>query len=156
MSRREFLVGLAAVGALLCFRPPANAAGGVVRIGSAVRIANIHSNPVYIAFEKRLAELGFQEGKNLVLDYVKVDDGSAKEQERGYREAVGRGAEILLTAGPEYSLRAALAASQNLPVVMLAFDFDPIQRGYITGLSEPGEIISPRMLPIPHRSQTPA
>ena len=136
MRRRAFLAS--AAGALLGFTRPARAADGVVRIGCAVRIANVRANPVYMAFEKRLADLGLREGSNLVLDYVKVGDGSPEEQERGYREVVARGADILLTAGPEYSLKAALAASPNLPVVMLAVDFDPIARGYVTGLSEPG------------------
>lgn len=137
MRRREFL-RTAAAGALLGLRSPARAASGVIRIGAAVRIANVRSNPIYVAFEKRLAELGLRDGENVVLDYVKVKDGSADEQERGFREAVARGADMLLTAGPEYSLKAALAASQSLPIVMLAIDFDPIQRGYVTGLSEPG------------------
>jgi putative tryptophan/tyrosine transport system substrate-binding protein len=137
MRRREFLRS-AAAGALLGFRQPACAATGVIRIGCAVSIANVRSNPVYLAFEKRLAELGYREGENVALDYVKVKDGSAEEQERGFREAVARGADMLLTAGPEYSLKAALVASQTLPIVMLAIDFDPIERGYVTGLSEPG------------------
>jgi hypothetical protein len=31
-----------------------------------------------------------------------------------------------------------LAATQTTPIVMVAMDYDPIARGYITGLSQPG------------------
>ena len=135
MRRREFLL---VVGATLALARPARADGGRLRIGCAVRIANARSNPAFLAFERRLAELGYGDGDNVIFDYVRVADGSAAEQERGYREAIGRGANLLLTGGPEYSLKAALAVSQTLPVLMIAIDFDPIARGYVKALSEPG------------------
>jgi ABC-type uncharacterized transport system substrate-binding protein len=43
----------------------------------------------------------------------------------------------MLATGPEISLRSALAVTQTLPLVMLAIDYDPIARGYVTSLARP-------------------
>ena len=54
-----------------------------------------------------------------------------------YREVVARKPDIVLAAGPELSLKSALAASGTLPVVMIAVDYDPIATGYISSVARP-------------------
>ena len=46
--------------------------------------------------------------------------------------------DIIVTSGPEISLRAAIAASETTPIVMLAIDFDPLARGFVASLARPG------------------
>jgi putative tryptophan/tyrosine transport system substrate-binding protein len=43
----------------------------------------------------------------------------------------------MLATGPEISLKSARAATQTLPMVMLAIEYDPIARGYVTSLARP-------------------
>ena len=46
--------------------------------------------------------------------------------------------DVLVVTGSEAALRAAQQATNSLPIVMVAIDFDPIARGYIAGLARPG------------------
>ena len=43
-----------------------------------------------------------------------------------------------MAAGNEPALRAARAAAGTLPIVFLAVDFDPVERGYVASLARPG------------------
>jgi putative tryptophan/tyrosine transport system substrate-binding protein len=43
----------------------------------------------------------------------------------------------LLAIGPEIGPKSALAATRTLPIVMIAIDYDPLARGYVTSLARP-------------------
>ena len=91
--------------------------------------------PQYVAFADRLRELGWDD-RRMVVDAVFLA-GDVSRYDGVMKEMVARGADVLIAGGPEVALRAALAASDRVPVVMSAFDFDPIGRGYVTGLARP-------------------
>ena len=46
--------------------------------------------------------------------------------------------DMLVAMGPEATLRAARGATDTLPIVMLARDYDPLALGYVAGLARPG------------------
>src|SRR5262249_9131864 len=46
--------------------------------------------------------------------------------------------DIIVASGPEISLESALAAAHTLPIVMVAIDYDPFARGYVTNMARPG------------------
>jgi ABC-type uncharacterized transport system substrate-binding protein len=46
--------------------------------------------------------------------------------------------DLLVAAGPEVALQAVIGASGYIPIVMFAINFDPIERGYVTSLAQPG------------------
>ncbi len=46
--------------------------------------------------------------------------------------------DLIVASGPEASLQAVVGASRAIPVVMMAINFDPIARGYVTSLTRPG------------------
>src|ERR1700752_370146 len=79
--------------------------------------------PHYAAFEKRMAELGYQQGRNFTFEYIQSP--SIEGYEQTYRELAARKVDILLAAGNEPALRAARAAARALPIVFIAIDFDP-------------------------------
>jgi ABC-type uncharacterized transport system substrate-binding protein len=54
------------------------------------------------------------------------------------RELVAAKTSVIVAVGPEISLRAALAPNSGLPIVILAFNYDPIARGYVESLAHPG------------------
>ena len=92
--------------------------------------------PHYAAFEKRMAELGYQEGRNFTFEYIQTP--SIAGYELTYRELAARNVDILLAAGNEPALRAARAAAGTTPTVFIALDFDPAEKGYVASLSRPG------------------
>ena len=98
--------------------------------------SNARSNPAMVAFEQQMAKLGYRDGDNFVFDFVKVPSTDAFEA--GFRELMARKPDVILTGGPEITLKSAIAASKTTPIVMLAVDFDPIARGYVASIAKPG------------------
>jgi ABC-type uncharacterized transport system substrate-binding protein len=92
-----------------------------------------------------MAELGYREGENFAYDHVQVQNPEAWEA--AYRSILARKPDVLLAAGPESSLRAALAAADGLPIVMLAVDCDPLAKGYVRSLSRPSGSVTGVYLP---------
>src|SRR5260221_9829175 len=92
--------------------------------------------PVYTNFLKRMAELGYQEGRNFTFDYIQTPD--VEGYERNYRELAARKVDVFLAVGNEPALRAALSAADGKPIAFLAVDFDPLAKGYVANLSHPG------------------
>lgn len=91
--------------------------------------------PHYVAFQKRMAELGYQQGRNFTFEYIQSP--SIEGYELIYRELAGK-VDIMLAAGNEPALRAARAAAGATPIVFIAVDFDPVEKGYVESLSRPG------------------
>jgi putative ABC transport system substrate-binding protein len=94
------------------------------------------TSPYYAAFDQRLRELGYVEGKNLALDYVNPEY-QARGSAGAIEELLRRKVDIIL-AIYESTLKAALAASATVPIVMVAIEYDPLALGYVKSLSRPG------------------
>ena len=60
-----------------------------------------------------------------------------EDYETGYRTLAAREPDIVLATGVEIALKSALAATRTLPIVMIAIDYDPFARGYVTSLARP-------------------
>jgi putative ABC transport system substrate-binding protein len=108
----------------------------VFHIGIVAGIAR--SNPEHAAFEERLRELGYVEGRNLTIDFVQENDLDRLAAVVG--EFARRGVDVIVTGGQDAALKAAITATaaRATPVVFRAVDFDPLAKGYIAGLSHPG------------------
>ena len=132
MRRREFIALLSGTvwpGAARAQQP----AKKVLRVGTVSALQQ--SSPQWVAFMRRMAELGYEEGKTFTFDFVQA--GNEEEYERGYRILAARELDIILATGPEIALKSALAATRTLPIVMIAIDYDPFARGYVTSLARP-------------------
>jgi putative ABC transport system substrate-binding protein len=46
--------------------------------------------------------------------------------------------DLIVAIGPEVALQAVVGASAHIPIVMLAVNYDPIERGYVVSLAQPG------------------
>src|ERR1700747_950092 len=92
--------------------------------------------PLYANFLKRMAELGYQEGRNFTFDYIQTPN--IEGYEKDYRELATRKVDVFLAVGNEPALRAALSAADGRPIAFLAVDFDPLAKGYVASLSHPG------------------
>jgi putative ABC transport system substrate-binding protein len=133
MKRREFLGVLG--GAAVASRQPAHAQqiARTLRVGALS--AQPRSAPIWLAFRQRMAEQGYAEGANFIFEFVQI--GGIEGYERGYKDLVARNIDVMLATGPEISLKSAQAATQTLPTVMLAIEYDPVARGYVTSLARP-------------------
>jgi putative ABC transport system substrate-binding protein len=131
IGRREFMAALG--GAATAWPLPARAQQqAMTRVG--IVTIQPRTAPMYAAFDQRLRELGYVEGQNLALDYVNPEHrGIAAAIE----ELLRRKVDIIL-ATYESTLKAALAGSVTVPIVMVAVDYDPLALGYVKSLARPG------------------
>src|SRR6266536_2132835 len=134
MKRREFigLLGGALVGWPLATR--AQQQPKMLRVGFVGM--QPRESPLYANFVRRMAELGYQEGRNFTFDYIQTPN--IEGYEKNYRELATRKADVFLAVGNEPALRAALSVADGKPIAFLAVDFDPLAKGYVANLSHPG------------------
>ena len=104
------------------------------------------SDPAHVAFEDRLLQLGYVEGRNLRIDFIQGEDMGRLAA--AVREFARRGVDVIVV-GAEAPLKAAIAASHSTPVVFRAVDFDPLAKGYIASLAHPGGNLTGVMLQQP-------
>ena len=136
-GRRELLTLLGGSAAAAALSQPLTAraqpTGKMLRIGTVA--GQPRSSPAWTAFDRRIAELGWQEGRNLTTEFIQVPN--VEGFEAGYHELARRQVDILVTSGSEIALKSALAATTVSPIVMIAVDFDPLARGYVASLARP-------------------
>jgi putative ABC transport system substrate-binding protein len=134
VNRREFLGALGGAAAFPMF--PAGAAEKPFRVGIA-SLVNPRSASQFVAFEERLRELATAAGQDLAIDFTLLD-GHAERYPAAMQELVERGADALLAPGQEVALKAARSATQTIPIVMVAVDYDPMALGYVQSMARPG------------------
>ena len=133
MKRREFITLVGGAAALWPATVLAQEPVKMLRVGAVS--GQPRNSPFWQPFVRRMVELGYQEGKSFVFDLITTSNIDGFEA--GYRELVTRNVDIILASGPEISLKSALANSTTTPIVMVAIDFDPLARGYVTSLARP-------------------
>src|SRR5438067_10519210 len=85
-------------------------------------------------FQNRLSELGYTEGKEVVVEF-RFADGHADELPRLARELVDAKVDVIMAAGDE-AIVAAKNATRTVPIVMIACD--AITTGFVVSLARPG------------------
>jgi putative ABC transport system substrate-binding protein len=141
MKRREFITllggGAVACSMLAPFAVHAQPASRTYRIGF-LGPALTSPPPIgyYRSFLAELRELGFVEGTNLAVEYRQQDDPDRIFAAAA--ELMRLRPELIVAAGGENALQAVVGASIAVPIVMIAVNYDPIERGYVTSLARPG------------------
>ena len=135
MRRREFitLLGGAAVG----WPVAANAqqAAKVARIG--YLSTNLASSPHHHeAFRQGLRDLGYVEGRNIVVEYRDAE-GKVERHPALAAELVALKVDVIVVAGSTLTARTAKQATSTLPIVFIAVG-DPVGSGLVTSLARPG------------------
>ena len=136
ITRRTFLSGLWA-GALAPAFPALAQQAKVARIGFlGVNSRSTPSNLAvqYDAFILGMRELGYVEGKNLLIEW-RFADGKYERLPGLAAELVRMKVEVLVTHGT--GTQAALRATSIIPVVT-AFAIDPVGSGFAASLARPG------------------
>ncbi len=87
------------------------------------------------AFRQVLRELGYVEGKNIVIEY-RGAEGKIERLPDLATELVRLKVDVIVSAGPTVT-RAAKEATKTIPIVM-AWDNDPVGNGFVASLARPG------------------
>ena len=87
------------------------------------------------AFRQGLRELGYVEGKNILIEY-RYAEGKADRERELAAELARLKVDVIVTTGPTVT-RAAKEATVTIPIVM-ALDPDPVGNGFVASLARPG------------------
>jgi putative tryptophan/tyrosine transport system substrate-binding protein len=135
ISRRDLLVvlGASALSApLACFAQPQDK---VWRIGMLETVSPELNAANLAAFRQALRELGYVEGRNLVIEYRSAD-GRSERFPGLAAELVGLKVDLIVARGTPASL-ASKNATRTTPVIMTAAG-DPVDTGLVPSLAHPG------------------
>jgi putative ABC transport system substrate-binding protein len=134
-TRREVLAALAAALAIAPFATRAQQSAKVPHVGY-LSTGSARSNAAFLsAFKDGLRELGYIDGKNIVIDLRWVGDSPSDFPRLAAAMVKDHPSAIVSTCIP--STRAAKEATQTIPVVM-SVDGDPVAARLITSFARPG------------------
>jgi putative ABC transport system substrate-binding protein len=137
MRRREFtsiLAGAAAASVLCSLAAPIGASSAVRKLG-VVTLGVPQGSLLIKAFITGLRELGYEPGKNFVLEFRNAE-GRAERLPALVTEVIAKNVDIIVVE----SIAAAIVAkraSQTLPIVV-AIASDPVGAGVFASLASPG------------------
>jgi putative tryptophan/tyrosine transport system substrate-binding protein len=135
MKGKMTVLTLSAMLFAFCSSAQAQQPTKVPRIGY-LALISLSSIPGRIgAFRQGLRELGYVEGKNIVIEWRSAE-GKPDRLPALAAELVRLKVDAIVTAGPP-STRSAKQATATIPIVM-AFDDDPIGSGFVASLARPG------------------
>ena len=95
------------------------------------------TEPYNVAFVQRLRELGFAEGRNLVIEF-RTAEGRIERLPELAADLARQNCDVFLAPGTEAGLAAIKQASRDTPIVIVANDYDPVATGHIASLARPG------------------
>jgi ABC-type uncharacterized transport system substrate-binding protein len=135
VSKRVFLLTLSAVLFAHCVPATAQQAKKIPRIGFLSGSSRSAVSVRVEAFRQGLHELGYVEGKNIVIEW-QYADGKLDRLPGLAAELLHLKVDVIVTAGPQVT-RAAKEATGTIPIVM-GFDYDPVGDGFVGSLARPG------------------
>ena len=134
MKNRRKLVIVLGAGALAApFGSFAQQQGKIWRVGYLTSSAGMGS--VIQAIRQGLRDVGYVEGKNLVIEW-RFADGKAERLPALAAELIGLPVDVIVTSGTP-ATSAARQATKTIPIVMVGTG-DPISSGFIATLAKPG------------------
>jgi putative tryptophan/tyrosine transport system substrate-binding protein len=136
MNRRDAVAVLVALGAAAASRPPSAQQGGKVwRVGYlSPTLAPVNSQYT-AAFLKGMRELGYVEGKNLIIEWRSAD-GKLERLPGLATELVELKVDVIVAVASP-AIGAAQKATTTIPIVM-AITGDPVGSGFVKSLARPG------------------
>jgi len=135
MKKKITVLTLSAMLFALAFSVDAQQPTKVPRIGYLTNTSLSGNSARTEAFRQGLRELGYVEGKNIVIEWRYLE-GKPDRLLSLAAELVRLKVDIIVTAGP-LATRAAKEGTSTIPVVM-AQDPDPVGNGFVASLARPG------------------
>jgi putative tryptophan/tyrosine transport system substrate-binding protein len=126
---------IAALSALIALVAPHQAqAQNAPRVGWIFPGASAGNPPELAGFKEGLRELGYVEGRNIVVEY-RFGENSAERLPEFATELARLNVSVIVAFG-EHAIRTVQRAAPDTPIVALVSD--PISAGLVTNLSRPG------------------
>ncbi len=136
ISRRELLVHAATASAVLgTLTAAAEQEGKIYRIGLLATPPFQAGSPYWAMFIAALRDLGYVEGRNLVIEARSADNRPERLPALA-SELAQLNVDVIVTKG-DGEVRAAKQATRTIPIVMDPSG-DPVAAGYIASLARPG------------------
>ncbi len=134
MTRRTFLCGITFGMLSAPLAAEAQSAGKVYRIGL-FHVGLDHVPPALHGLRQGLKDLGYEDGKNLRWEFRNLPDEKAAQATANefVREKVD-----VIVAFENQSVRAAKAATSEVPILFLHVLTDPVGEGFVQSLAHPG------------------
>jgi ABC-type uncharacterized transport system substrate-binding protein len=133
INRRRFIGGVACCLLAVPISTRAQQTGKTYRIGILEATSAVQNAANLRAFRKGLAELGYVEGRNLIIEYRSADGRAERFQDLA-AELVRLKVDLIVTRGTP-AARAAKNATETIPVVMATMG-DP--RAIVASFARPG------------------
>ena len=89
------------------------------------------------AIGKQLRQLGYVEGQNVSIDY-RYGEGNLERSPKLAAELVALNCDVIVVYGGQFWVRAVMAATKTIPIVMAGGGLDPVDTGLIKSLARPG------------------
>jgi len=106
----------------------------VPRIGYLTSAAAASALPKSEAFREGLRQLGYVEGKNIIIEW-RYAEGKSERLSELAAELVNLNVDVIVTASTP-AIRAVQQATKTIPIVMANVG-DPVAQGFITSLARP-------------------
>jgi putative ABC transport system substrate-binding protein len=135
MKKKTPVLVLCAMLFALCSSAEAQQATKIPRIGYLIAASRSASLARTEAFQQGLRDLGYVEGKNIVIEWRSAD-GKLDRLPALAAEVVRLKVDVIVSAGPALT-RSAKEATKTIPIVMTQ-DGDPIGSGFVASLARPG------------------
>jgi len=135
MDRRRFVSACAGSLVITPSIVKAQPAGKVYRVGFLLGATEESVVSLFRALKEGLQELGYIEGRNLVLDR-RNGDGKMERLPDLAGELVRAKVEVIVT-GTNIHVAAARRVTSTIPIVMVFAD-DPVRAGFVASLARPG------------------
>jgi putative tryptophan/tyrosine transport system substrate-binding protein len=103
-----------------------------------------------VAFRRGLAEAGYVEGKNLVIEY-RFTNFRPELMRQAAGDLVRLNVHAIFAIAPE-AVAAARNATTSIPIVALDLESDPLAKGYVKSLARPGGNLTGMFLDLPELS----
>ena len=113
----------------------AQPAGTPVKIGVLSSQSRETSEAAWTAFRQGLRDLGWDEGRNIVVE-MRLADGKLDRLPRLARELLSLNVGLVVAQNSP-AARAAIAATTTVPIIMVEVG-DPVATGFVTNLARPG------------------
>src|SRR5439155_26979064 len=136
MRRRSVVVaGLAGLVSVSARSFAQRSSGKIPRVGI-LTPADSDRTPIFDAFRAGLRDLGYVEGRNIILEF-RLARGDSSLLSRLAAELVGMPVDVIVT-DDDPALTGARDATRDIPIVIAATAVDPVLSGLFSSLSRPG------------------
>jgi putative tryptophan/tyrosine transport system substrate-binding protein len=147
IERRQFVAFL---GGAIVIWPLAAQGQGNARVRRVAYLNPAFATPissaVIEAWRSALHDLGWEEGRNITIEYWWA--ANQPERLRNYAaDLAQRNVDLIVAAGP--AAQAALAATQTIPIVAVDLETDPVESGLVASVARPGRNLTGQFLDVP-------